>query len=241
MSEDFNSAKFLNKQLKARGLQKLRFYCQVCNKQCRDQNGFKSHVKSPSHLKNISTVTQDDILEFTKLFEENFLNTLKTNHGEKKIAVNKLYNEIIKDRDHIHMNATSFKSLIGFIKYLSKEGKIKVYDDNIGDMPEDQVDLTQLNISFIDNSDTNLRRKEKLQEIEAEELTESKLEEYLRTKRQLREQEEEESDVQDTDLGSNTDIQRDNLTNLKIQLKKTKIKQNKVKKPLNKNKNNVFG
>lgn len=89
--------------------------------------------------------------------------------------------------------------------------------------------------------DTNLRRKEKLQEIEAEELTESKLEEYLRTKRQLREQEEEESDVQDTDLGSNTDIQRDNLTNLKIQLKKTKIKQNKVKKPLNKNKNNVFG
>ncbi|XDT05787.1 Zinc-finger double-stranded RNA-binding [Nakaseomyces glabratus] len=237
MSEDFNSAKFLNKQLKARGLQKLRFYCQVCNKQCRDQNGFKSHVKSPSHLKNISTVTQDDILEFTKLFEENFLNTLKTNHGEKKIAVNKLYNEIIKDRDHIHMNATSFKSLTGFIKYLSKEGKIKVYDDNIGDMPEDQVDLTQLNISFIDN----LRRKEKLQEIEAEELTESKLEEYLRTKRQLREQEEEESDVQDTDLGSNTDIQRDNLTNIKIQLKKTKIKQNKVKKPLNKNKNNVFG
>ena len=35
--------------IKAAGLQKLRWYCQVCQKQCRDDNGFKCHTMSESH------------------------------------------------------------------------------------------------------------------------------------------------------------------------------------------------
>lgn len=30
-------------RIKAKGLQKLRWYCQLCAKQCRDENGFKCH------------------------------------------------------------------------------------------------------------------------------------------------------------------------------------------------------
>lgn len=30
--------------MKAKGLGRLRWYCQVCQKQCRDDNGFKCHI-----------------------------------------------------------------------------------------------------------------------------------------------------------------------------------------------------
>ena len=33
-------------RMKAKGLQKLKFYCQMCQKQCRDANGFKCHLTS---------------------------------------------------------------------------------------------------------------------------------------------------------------------------------------------------
>ena len=40
-------------RMKAKGLQKLKFYCQMCSKQCRDENGFKCHLTSDSHLRNM--------------------------------------------------------------------------------------------------------------------------------------------------------------------------------------------
>ena len=43
------SSKWLGIKMKSKGLQKLRWYCQMCQKQCRDQNGFKCHISSESH------------------------------------------------------------------------------------------------------------------------------------------------------------------------------------------------
>ena len=40
------SAKHLANKMKSKGLQKLKWYCQVCEKQCRDDNGFKCHMVS---------------------------------------------------------------------------------------------------------------------------------------------------------------------------------------------------
>ena len=37
----FLAPKQIANRIKARGLQKLRWYCQMCQKQCRDENGFK--------------------------------------------------------------------------------------------------------------------------------------------------------------------------------------------------------
>lgn len=36
-------------RIKAKGLTKLRFYCQLCQKACRDENGFKCHQTSEGH------------------------------------------------------------------------------------------------------------------------------------------------------------------------------------------------
>ena len=40
-------------RMKSKGLQKLRWYCQMCQKQCRDENGFKCHLTSESHKRQM--------------------------------------------------------------------------------------------------------------------------------------------------------------------------------------------
>ena len=48
--------KYLANKMKAKGLQRLRWYCQICQKQCRDENGFKCHTQSESHLRQMLVV-----------------------------------------------------------------------------------------------------------------------------------------------------------------------------------------
>ncbi|KAF7581183.1 Domain of Kin17 curved DNA-binding family protein [Clavispora lusitaniae] len=129
---EFGSAKYQAKQLKASGLQKLRYYCQLCRKQCRDANGFKNHLSSPSHMGRISNLSSDGkagsvVEEFSAQFERDFMRLLRINHGTKKIDANKFYQEyILNDRDHVHMNATKWSSLTSFIRYLGRQGKVRV-------------------------------------------------------------------------------------------------------------------
>ena len=47
---EVGSAKHLANKMKSKGLQRLRWYCQVCEKQCRDENGFKvSRTQASRH------------------------------------------------------------------------------------------------------------------------------------------------------------------------------------------------
>lgn len=41
---DFLSPKAIGNRIKAKGLQKLRWYCQMCQKQCRDEVSICEHV-----------------------------------------------------------------------------------------------------------------------------------------------------------------------------------------------------
>ncbi len=41
---DFLTPKAISNRIKSVGLQKLKWYCQMCQKQCRDENGFKCHT-----------------------------------------------------------------------------------------------------------------------------------------------------------------------------------------------------
>ena len=43
----FLTPKAIGNRIKAKGLQKLRWYCQMCQKQCRDENGFKARAPPP--------------------------------------------------------------------------------------------------------------------------------------------------------------------------------------------------
>lgn len=50
------SIKAVSNAIKAKGLTKLRFYCQICSKACRDENGYKNHIESESHLRQIQAI-----------------------------------------------------------------------------------------------------------------------------------------------------------------------------------------
>lgn len=67
-------------RIKSKGLQKLRWYCQVCEKQCRDENGFKCHQMSDSHLRNMSLFGLNPgkvVAQYSADFEAAFLAHLK--------------------------------------------------------------------------------------------------------------------------------------------------------------------
>jgi DNA/RNA-binding protein KIN17 len=89
---EVGSTKYLSNQMRRKGLQKLKWWCELCSKQCFDDNGFKLHCQSESHMRNALSAgqnfrqAQDD---FSDGFVKNFLQLLKTGHGEKEIHINR--------------------------------------------------------------------------------------------------------------------------------------------------------
>ena len=56
---DFLTPKAIANRIKSKGLQRLRWFCQVCQKQCRDENGFKCHTSSESHQRQMLIVAKN--------------------------------------------------------------------------------------------------------------------------------------------------------------------------------------
>uniref|UniRef100_A0A914YBV2 DNA/RNA-binding protein Kin17 WH-like domain-containing protein n=1 Tax=Panagrolaimus superbus TaxID=310955 RepID=A0A914YBV2_9BILA len=123
------SAKAIANKVKSKGLQKLKWFCQMCNKQCRDQNGFKCHLTSESHQRQLLLFAENQnsyLREFSREFESSFMRILRHQFGSKRIRANEVYQEVIKDKGHIHMNSTVWHTLTGFILYLGSSGKCKI-------------------------------------------------------------------------------------------------------------------
>ncbi|KAL6793441.1 domain of Kin17 curved DNA-binding domain-containing protein [Trichoderma sp. SZMC 28013] len=168
---EVGSTKHLSNKLKSKGLQRLRWYCQVCEKQCRDANGFKMHTQSESHVRQMLVVGEDPkkfINQYSDEFLKDFLSLLKTAHGEKQVQINQFYQEYIANKEHIHMNATKWPSLTEFAKYLGKEGICRVEETEKG-----------LHISWIDNSPDALRRQEALRRKEAQDQGDEEIEQRM--------------------------------------------------------------
>ena len=70
--------------------------------------------------------------EFSAEFERGFIETLSYRHGTKRVQANRVYQEYIGDKHHIHMNATIWTSLTEICKYLGKEGKATVDETEKG-------------------------------------------------------------------------------------------------------------
>ncbi|OGE55067.1 hypothetical protein PENARI_c005G06857 [Penicillium arizonense] len=146
------STKAISNKMKSKGLGRLRWYCQACEKQCNDQNGFKCHVNSESHTRQMLLIGENSkkhIEEFSRDFLRNFVELLRTTHGEKKIQINHFYQQVIQDKSHIHMNSTKWSSLTQFASYLGREGICRVEEGEKG-----------LFVSWIDNSPETMRKRE---------------------------------------------------------------------------------
>ncbi|KAG1655166.1 DNA/RNA-binding protein KIN17 [Nymphon striatum] len=117
--------KAIANRIKAKGLQKLRWYCQMCQKQCRDENGFKCHTMSESHQRQLLLFADSPhkfLGTYSKEFKDSFVNLIKRQYGTKRVFANMVYQEYINDRDHTHMNSTQWETLTDFVKWLGKQG-----------------------------------------------------------------------------------------------------------------------
>ncbi|KAB8349649.1 hypothetical protein FH972_023668 [Carpinus fangiana] len=158
---EVGSTKHLANKMKSKGLQRLRWYCQVCEKQCRDENGFKCHTQSESHVRAMQAVGADPrraIADFSQQFQRDFILQLRTAHGTKPVHINHFYQEYISHKEHVHMNATRWPSLTEFAKFLGREGICRVDETDKG-----------LHIAWIDASPDALRRQATLQQRERQE------------------------------------------------------------------------
>ena len=159
---EVGTPKHLSNKMRSRGLQRLRWYCQACERQMRDENGFRMHVNSEPHHRQMMLISQNpgkQIADYSRQFKHDFLQLLRTAHGEKRVHVNHFYQEYIAHKDHVHMNATQWKTLSEFAKSLGREGTCRVDQDEKG----------SLFVAWIDNSPESLarqqaiRRKEQLE------------------------------------------------------------------------------
>uniref|UniRef100_A0A2K5MLG5 DNA/RNA-binding protein KIN17 n=1 Tax=Cercocebus atys TaxID=9531 RepID=A0A2K5MLG5_CERAT len=175
---DFLTPKAIANRIKSKGLQKLRWYCQMCQKQCRDEN-FKDHcIGTESHQRQLLLASENPQqfmdLFFQMEFRNDFLELLRRRFGTKRVHNNIVYNEYISHREHIHMNATQWETLTDFTKWLGREGLCKVDETPKG-----------WYIQYIDRDPETIRRqleleKKKKQDLDDEEKTAKFIEEQVR-------------------------------------------------------------
>ncbi|KAL6950817.1 hypothetical protein ACO0QE_000099 [Hanseniaspora vineae] len=177
--------KHQRKQQNSNRLSKLAYYCQICQKQCRDDNGYRQHLRSPHHLKMKSKITAQDIAQYNEMFEKSFLQYLRLSHGEKWVNANKVYNAfIINDKDHVHMNSTKWSSLTKFVQHMGKQGKVRVQVEDQEHAKHEEADVysrledndvvnsNSLLIAYVDRSSETLLRKAQVAQLERDNLTE---------------------------------------------------------------------
>ncbi|KDR83040.1 hypothetical protein GALMADRAFT_221025 [Galerina marginata CBS 339.88] len=132
---EVGTPKFVANKMKSKGLQRLRWFCQVCEKQCRDENGFKCHAASESHLRQMLVVGEhagSHIAGFSNQFQSEFVALLSRRFGTKRVRANQVYQEYIADKNHLHMNSTRWVTLTEFVKHLGRTGVARVDETEKG-------------------------------------------------------------------------------------------------------------
>lgn len=196
---DFFSPKAISNRQKSIGLQKLRWYCQMCEKQCRDENGFKCHLTSDSHLRQMRLFAENPnhfLSSYSQDFERGFVEILSHRHGTKRVKANQVYQEYIADKQHIHMNATCWTSLTGFVKYLSKVGKVVADETEKG-----------WYITYIDNDPKMMAKKAMMEqrqqaEIDEDERLQRLIQSQIEEAERLNQDDDRSKEKEDVDLSS---------------------------------------
>ncbi|CAF4665807.1 unnamed protein product [Rotaria socialis] len=146
----FLTPKAISNRIKSKGLQKLQWYCQAYQKQCRNENGFKCHILSESHRRQILLAGENlgkYIADYSCKFHSELFSTLSRSLGRKHILANTVYCEYIKDRHHIHMTATRCLALTGYNIPIEVQNRyhaiIKMIDTN------DKIRIDQVHIETV--------------------------------------------------------------------------------------------
>lgn len=113
---------------------------------------------SESHQRQMLLVAANPgryVHSFSDEFKKEFLNLLSRRHGTKRVFANKVYQEYIAHKEHIHMNATRWNSLSEFCKQMGRDGILRVDETERG-----------LHITWVDNSPKALARQAAIQKMD---------------------------------------------------------------------------
>lgn len=168
-------------------------------------------------MRNIQAFGDDArkvIQQNSNQFLSDFIKLLRTSHGEKKVDANHFYQEYIRDRHHMHQNATKWASLTEFVKYLGREGICRVE----GKEEDTGRDGHGFMISWIDNSPEALRRQDALRRKERQDRGDEERElqainEQIRRAKRDGMEEEDEDEAEDE---SATEIKRKDGEKIKL-------------------------
>jgi DNA/RNA-binding protein KIN17 len=65
-------------------------------------------------------------------FHAEFMSVFSTRYRDKKVDANRVYQEVISNREHTHLNSTRWMTLTGYVKYLGQSGLAKVEETERG-------------------------------------------------------------------------------------------------------------
>ena len=112
-------------------------------------------MTSDSHLRQMKIFRENAggmMDSFSREFEVSYLETLRRRHGTQRMNANNVYQEVIQDKQHVHMNSTKWATLTDFVQYLGKKGLVLVEETERG-----------WYVTYIERDPALLARKEALQ------------------------------------------------------------------------------
>lgn len=161
--KDTSTSHYAAKEQRRRGLQKTRFFCHSCQRQCLDQHGYDLHCKSETHILRHRRVVAENggsvskmVQNTSRAFHREMVSTLRRHHGYKPVSLNGLYQEHISVKGHTHLNATRWPSLTSYSRFLAKSGDANVWNRNETDDDEDDTP-SNIMVAYVkkDNGNNN--------------------------------------------------------------------------------------
>lgn len=73
----------------------------MCQKQCRDENGFKCHLTSESHKRQMLVFGQapERVIDgYSEEFEKDFLDLMRQAHPNSRVSAKQVYNDFIANK-----------------------------------------------------------------------------------------------------------------------------------------------
>ena len=84
--------------------------CQLCQKQCRDENGFKMHVASESHIRQMILVGQNagqHIADFSAQFQSEFVTLLSRGYKSAAFHSRRFFGDFFQKIRYYHVTSVA--------------------------------------------------------------------------------------------------------------------------------------
>jgi DNA/RNA-binding protein KIN17 len=104
-------------------------------------------------MQMVGSNPQKYIQQYSNDFKRDFVQLLRTSHGEKSVHINRFYQNYIANKEHVHLNSTRWQSLTEFAKFAARENICRVTEEDDNGQPG-------IYIAWINNDPAALRRNE---------------------------------------------------------------------------------